>query len=174
MTINNVINTLPYNANSAVRWNKRNIAKINKLVVHQSLGTKTVVNTNAYCISKEDHTAPGVGLPHIPYHFFIEQDGKVYQCNNYDDWTWQVVGHNQVSLGICLGGFFNYETTICRDGVPTKAQLDSLRELLDHLMKMFKLGKKNVYMHCELQKKPSCPGNGAKEFMTKFRNEANQ
>jgi N-acetyl-anhydromuramyl-L-alanine amidase AmpD len=164
LKIINAINILPWNENSANRWGKRNLTKIKKIVVHQSLGTKTVFNTNSYCISKDNHIKKG-GLPHIAYHLFIEPDGKVFQCNSYDSLTWHVKGFNTSSIGICCGGWYSYGTTKCRDGNPPKEQLNSLDLLIDYLLSKFKLTINDVYLHGELQSKPSCAGNGITEFL---------
>lgn len=172
MKIVNVITTLPWNENSAVRWNKRATSKIKQIVVHQALGTKTVQNTNAYHISKECHVSPGIGLPHIAYHFFIDYpSGTVYQCNDYADITWHIVNKNTMSLGICMGGFFNYDGIKCRDGGPSQAQLDSLKELLVYLTSLLPSTKGHIIGHCEGQNKPSCPGIMAMEYLEKIKKD---
>lgn len=166
LTITNSVNTLPWNENSANRWGKRALSRIKKIVIHQALGTKTAIDTNAYCISKENHTKPGVGLPHIAYHFFIDMpNGEIHQCNAYDNLTWHVKGHNTISLGVCLGGFFDYGSTKGRDHKPTLQQLTSLDFLINYLMDKFSINIENVFAHGELQTKPSCPGATILEFL---------
>lgn len=162
MRILNVINILPWNANSSNRWPIRKITQIKQIVVHQALGTKTAVDTNAYHIGKENHVAKGVGSPHICYHYFIDYpNGEVYQCNALDNITSSVANANTKSVSVCLGGFFNWGQTIGRDGNPTQAQIDSLTELLNYLVDLLKLTKEDVKSHDFAQTppgKPSCPG----------------
>lgn len=172
VTINSVINKLPWNENSAHRWPIRNISAIKQLVIHQALGTKTAEDTNRYHISKECHIAPGVGLPHIAYHYFINYpNGDIYLCNAHDNVTQHVAKQNTKSLGVCMGGFFNYGDVKCRDGDPSIQQLQSLKALLDKLTTDFNLPKTAVFTHNALQGKPSCPGNKFEEFVKEYNGE---
>jgi hypothetical protein len=169
MIIHDIVHTLPWNPNGS-KWTERNVDRIKYLVVHQALGTKTVENTNAYHISPECHIALGVGLPHIAYHYFIDYpDGTIYKCNNRSDLLFHVKGYNLVSVGICLGGWFDYGDEIGRDGNPTKQQLDALTFLLDYLLSLLKLNRKAVCTHDSLQDKPACPGNMLTAFVDNYR-----
>ena len=163
-----VTETLPWNTNGQ-KWDTRSETKIKFIVVHQALGTKTVVGTNKYSITNSPNMALGRGSPRIPYHFFIEPDGKIYQCNKIIDLTCTVKNMNTVVLSICLGGFYSYQDMKTRDGNPPKIQLKSLESLLNYLVQLLKLTNKDVRTHDELQGKPSCPGTVAAEFVKQYK-----
>ena len=152
MYIRNVTNELPWNENGR-KWRTRSQSRIKNIVVHQSLGTRTVKSTNNYCITNSEDIAYGRSMPHIPYHYFIEPNSNVFKCNWRSHVTWHVKGLNYVSLGVCLGGFYNYADQTCRDGDPSQIQLDTLEELLDFLTRLVKLPKTAVYTHDFLQGK---------------------
>ena len=168
-SIDNQIATLPRNYTTDIKWAVRTPMKIKQIVVHQALGTKTALDTARYHTSKECHVAPRKGLPSISYTFFIEPSGKIIQCCDLTEVTWHVKNENTISLGICLGGFYNYGTTVCRDGDPPPVQIEALRWLLNYLIELLKLDKGSVYTHDERQGKPACPGNSAAEFIKQFR-----
>lgn len=170
MEIIDLTDSLPWNTNGS-RWPQRNPKKIKQIVVHQSLGTKTVYDTNAYCITNSPDMSMGRGMPKIPYHFFIHQDGHIFQCNKIAELTTHVKNMNTISVGVCLGGFFNYGTTVARDGDPSQEQMESLDWLLKYLIEFLKLNKRAVYTHDELQGKPSCPGNKAAAYIQNFKKE---
>ena len=68
--IKNIINNLPYNKDSKIKWNKRATSKINKIVVHQELADGTLESVNNYHITPaaDNHISKN-GAPHICYHF---------------------------------------------------------------------------------------------------------
>jgi hypothetical protein len=167
MTIIDVTQTLPWNENGQ-KWKARSLDKIKRLVVHQALGTKTAEATNKFCLTNSPNIALGRGMPRIAYHLFIERSGSVYLCNVLTDVTAHVKNMNTNSVGICLGGFYNYGDLKVRDGDPPAAQMTALQELLEHLVKELKLTKTSVFTHNELQGKPSCPGNVAADLVKKF------
>ena len=103
MNIIDVSDTLPWNTNGQ-RWKKRQVSQIKNIVIHQSLGTKTVADTNKFCITNSPNITLGRGMPRIAYTFFIEPDGKIYQCNKLEDITSHVKNKNTISIAICLGG----------------------------------------------------------------------
>jgi hypothetical protein len=168
MEIIDVSDTLPWNENGQ-RWKVRKLEQIKRIVVHQSLGTKTVKDTNHFCITNSPNIALGRGMPKIAYHWFIEPDGKIYRCNKETDVTSHVKNMNTSSLAIVLGGFYNYDKVKTRDGDPSAIQLKSLEWLISHLQSMLKLTNNDVYTHDELQGKPSCPGRAAAALIKKLR-----
>jgi N-acetyl-anhydromuramyl-L-alanine amidase AmpD len=168
--ITDIKDKLPWNINGQ-KWKYRKLNQIKNIVVHQALGTRTAIDTNKFCINNSPDMTLGRGMPKIAYHYFIEQDGKIYQCNRDDEVTSHVKNMNTKSIAICLGGFYNYGETKGRDGDPSKVQLASLAFMVKHLMDKFNLTVKDVYTHDELQGKPSCPGNAGAAFVKKLRNE---
>jgi N-acetyl-anhydromuramyl-L-alanine amidase AmpD len=168
LTITDVSDSLPWNTNGQ-RWNKRKESQIKRIVIHQSLGTKTVKDTNTYCIKNSPNMSLGRGMPKIPYHYFIEPNGKIYKCNKHSDLTSHVKNMNTTSLAICLGGFYNYiengKIIKGRDGDPPEIQIQSLEWLTNYLIKLLKLTTKDVYTHDELQGKTCCPGTAGAIFV---------
>ena len=81
---------------------------------------------------------------YVGYHFLIEKSGKLVRTRN--DWEEGVhaIGWNLKSIGVCLSGDFTKE-------LPTKAQIDSVRELVNK----YKLPLK---FHREVQAYRTCPG----------------
>jgi hypothetical protein len=171
MNIVDISETLPWNTNGD-KWRTRKESKIKRVVVHQALGTKTALDTNKFCITNSPDMAQGRGMPRIAYHYFIEPDGMIYKCNARTAITSHVANMNTECLGVCLGGFYDYENTKGRDGNPPEVQLKSLGELLVFLTSKLGLPKTAVYTHDELQGKPSCPGITAAAFVKTFRNQA--
>jgi len=168
MNIIDVSDTLPWNTNGQ-KWKVRKVTQIKRIVIHQALGTRTVKDTNKFCITNSPNMALGRGMPKIAYHYFIEPDGKIYKCNKETDVTAHVKNMNTSSLAICLGGFYNYGTIKARDGEPPKVQMAALEWLVSHLLTTLKLTSKDVYTHDELQGKPSCPGKAGAAFVKNLR-----
>ena len=80
----------------------------------------------------------------VGYHWLVEKSGKKVRCRN--DWEEgaHTMGWNLKSIGICLSGDFTKE-------LPTKAQIDSVRELIQRYNLPLKF-------HLEVQNYLTCPG----------------
>lgn len=63
-------------------------------------------------------------------------------------------GHNSNSIGICLIGKPNPETSKCKF---SQAQLLSARKLCLHLMEKYNIGVENILGHYELDDNKACP-----------------
>lgn len=159
-------------------WQKRDLDSITKLVVHQlaspaNPGTRDIDNNIKYFTSTHNHIS-SKGCPYIPYHVIIDDDGKVYWCNPFEDITWHCKGYNTKSVGIGLMGSFDGPHFKGKDTNPTKEQINSLIKVLNgFIMYMFNdLKKSDVYGHCELDpgRKDACPGNGAMHALKEWRN----
>ncbi len=161
-----------------LKWTKRNLDVIKKIVVHQLAspsyaGTKDIDNNIKYFVRPGNHIAEN-GCPYIPYHVIIDEDGVIYWTNPFEDISWHCKGHNTDSVGIALMGSFDGPGFKGKDGNPTKAQINSLVNVLNgFIMYMFNnIKKTDVYGHCELDpaRKPSCPGDGAMRVLKEWRN----
>jgi N-acetyl-anhydromuramyl-L-alanine amidase AmpD len=176
MEIKNIINDLPYNKNQRIRWNRRKLSDIKVVVVHQFLSTGTVEAVNNFHItpSPDNQLDSENGAPHIAYHFCIRSTGEIVQCNELTDITWHCKKYNKSGIGIALQGSFSSKEINfvgkSKNGTPIDVQLESLQQLLNYLVENFKNG---IYGHCELQVKPSCPGDVVLEFLKKFREDVN-
>lgn len=154
MEIKNLIEVLPWN--STRRWNTRILSKIKKIIVHQTLSEGSLEAVNNYHISPNHISARG--CPHICYHYAIRKNGEIAQVNEHKHVTWQCKGQNTASVGIVVLGNFNGTGYNLGTSEPSSAQLQSLNELLDYLIKVLKLPQSAVYGHYHFGK-PACPGH---------------
>ena len=163
--VKNVINELPRGKGS---WKKRAESDITQVVIHQALGAKaTTESMNRYhTASKARGIAYGRGWPKIAYHFVVERDGTVKQCNSLTDITYHTGrGANTGGIGICVCGHFEGEGHLKDDPVPayrfnepTKEQLLALGRLVVDLIVYLNLdirsGLKGHFSYGKL----ACPG----------------
>lgn len=185
MTIKNIIDELPKHPTK--KWGKRNLSIISEVIVHQAAARgATAFNVNTYHITpSSDKNHDGVieswernhlsdtGAPHICYHYVIEKDGTIEQCNNVTDITWHAKGHNIMAIGIMLAGYFKGRGHEKADE-PTKEQLDSLVWLLNKLHEDFpKISKNNYKGHCEVDpvNKIACPGYTTMKTLESWRHQ---
>lgn len=90
----------------------------------------------------------GWNPPH-GYHGFIDRTGRYWEGRDWDTLGAHVGGQNTGNLGLALEGG--------RAGEPfTDAQLDTLRGLLDHIMRRYKAPK--LKNHRDLDPGKTCPG----------------
>lgn len=71
---------------------------------------------------------------YVGYHYYIDKFGIVTQCRADTDEGAHTVGKNITSIGICLAG--NFDATL-----PTTAQVDALKKLVNELAKKWKITK---------------------------------
>jgi len=174
----NYIDKLPWHPTK--RWVKRDVKSIKKIIIHQTAskaypyGPKDVENINKYFITPGNHISE-TGCPHFCYHYAVDDDGKIYVCNDLTDITWHAKGFNTVSLGIAVIGSFDGPTFVGKDHNPTDKQITSLIEFLDGFILnpfgLYNLQKSDVYLHSNLDKinKQSCPGFKISEIVEKWR-----
>ena len=158
-----LVEKLPWNP-SRPRWpQKRELGKIDRVILHQSLGhadtsgNRDVFGINKYHISPGNHISAG-GCPHICYHFALDDDGSIYLCNELTDVVWHCAGQNSRSVGVMLVGGFagpGHE-----GGEPTAAQEQAFFALAEYLGETLHLPPSAFFGHCDFGK-PACPGNTA-------------
>ncbi len=98
------------------------------IAIHHSLTKQGLGGSNAESYAK--YHVETLGWPSIGYSYVIEPDGTIKFCNDIELRTYHVGDHNNYAVGICLTGDFRYEK-------PTKAQEDSLRNLVAALQKAY-------------------------------------
>ena len=153
MKIENLITQLPWHTTR--RWATRDLSKINKIVIHQELGEGSIEGVNNYHIGPNHISQKG--CPHFCYHYGIRKDGEIVQANELASITWHVGSHNTESIGIMVQGNFNGPEYDLGTSEPTEAQIKSLEELVDYLIKAFGFTNQNVFGHYHFGK-PACPG----------------
>ena len=166
MEIKDVREVWPWNPRRG-KWDKRDLARINKIVLHQELGEGSGLVVHTYHTSKDCHISPGIGTPRICYHFVIEKNGTIYWCNDLEDVVWHTKGQNLSGVGIMLVGDFDGKDH-SGESVPTIEQEQSFYELVDMLIDDLDLLHTEIYGHCDFGK-PACPGNIAYDWVKNFR-----
>lgn len=126
-------------------YNKRKLKDIQYVVVHHSavapsVGPERIAN---YHVDKLDW--PGAG-----YHFFVGEDGIIYQGNTLDTVSYHAVQANPTGVGICFLGSFMKK-------VPPQAQLRAGAHLVAWLMQELDIALDDVKGHKEVLA-TSCPG----------------
>ena len=158
---------LPWNPRKP-RWpRQRDIASIDKVILHQELGNGDAAAVNEYH-RRYDPRGPAYGRnwPRIAYHFVIEKDGAVEQVNDLTDVTWHCAGQNTHSIGIMLVG--NFAGPGHEGGEPTAEQEQAFFALAEYLMETLGLGSDKFFGHCAFGKL-ACPGDTAYGWIEKLR-----
>ncbi|MGC9343523.1 MAG: peptidoglycan recognition protein family protein [Bacteroidales bacterium] len=162
MNIQNKITQLPWHPRR--RWSKRDLAGIQRIIIHQELGEADIKAVNHYHINP-NHITPK-GCPHFCYHFGIEKNGDILQVNELSDITWHTPGQNEEGIGIMLTGNFAGPGHLIATSKPTPNQIRSLGWLCDYLVHSFILTKRDIFGHCHFGK-PACPGTQIQEWIEK-------
>ena len=150
---------LPWNPRKP-RWPlQRDIATIDKVILHQELGNGDARAVNEYH-RRSDPRGPAYGRdwPRIAYHYVVEADGTIELVNDLADVTWHCAGQNNRSIGIMLVGDFAGPGH--PGGEPTDEQERAFFALAEHLMETLGLGPEAFAGHCAFGK-AACPGNTA-------------
>ena len=166
-----LVEKLPWNPNRP-RWpQKRNLERIDRVILHQSLGhsdpsgNRDVFGINNYHITPGNHISAG-GCPHICYHHALDDDGSIYLCNELTDVVWHCKGQNARSIGIMLVG--DFAGSGHEGGEPTAAQEQAFFALAEHLMTMLNLSQTAFWGHAAFGK-AACPGYTASSWIKKLR-----
>ena len=144
--VRDVVSTLPVHATN--RYDSRAMSAINTLVIHHSAAAGDIPpqNVAAYHVRKD---WPGMG-----YHYYIMDDGTIYQCNKLEAVSYHVGYGNPYSVGICLAGRFMDGT------IPPDKQLAAAVQLVAYLSQSLKVPVQNIKGHKEMpETQTACPGS---------------
>lgn len=169
LSIKDVTSTLPWHTER--KWSKRALSSINKIIVHQSLTSRTksnFENINNYHITPgaQNHISPN-GAPHICYHYGVDAGGVIFQFNKLYTNVWHCRGQNSTSASILVLGDFSGPSYEGKDVMPTEPQLASLEKLLDFLTSdasSVHVDRDKIFGHSAYGKE-NCPGLAIDKFI---------
>ncbi len=132
----------------------RALSSITDLIIHHTASDPSVTPlqvANWHVVNEQ-----GPKFPCIGYHFFIAENGMVYQTARLEEITYHAGPANAASVGIVLAGRFDNEDGVWRPG-PPQAQLEALEHLVEQLMVELDLGVETIKAHYEVNA-TACPG----------------
>ena len=105
------------------------------------------------------------GWAGVGYHYLIRKDGMIEQGRRPDMIGAHALHYNKTSIGICLAGNFDI-------GIPTKAQLDSVKELTSWLCSKYNIDthKKGFILGHRDLNDTACPGDNLYRELDEIRN----
>jgi hypothetical protein len=112
-------------------------------------------------IQREHMTQNGWG--DVGYHFLIDPSGRIWQGRELRFQGAHAGGDSNIgNVGVCLlGNFMRPRRGQTRGQEPTRAQIESMRQLVAELMRMHRFGPDAIFCHHNF-KNTECPG----ELMT--------
>jgi N-acetyl-anhydromuramyl-L-alanine amidase AmpD len=137
------------------KWKKR--GKIDKIVIHCTASTQQDPNKVAQYHIAPNHIS-STGCPSLCYHDFIDNQGVIYHCNNYEDSTWHASLFNESSIGVVIA--FEGKDKI----IPPITQYDALVKHLVALCLYIKILPENILGHREVPGMFTIFGKGSKKF----------
>ncbi len=135
---------------------------IYRLTVHHSGNAEDATGDSKAQLRQFERAHKGKGWACIGYHFIIARDGTVFEGRPLKFQGAHATGQNNVgNVGICLMGNFDQRP------VP-KAQLDSLRSVLDRLRAQYGIDRSEVEGHSHY-KTTDCPGKYLRQFVERYK-----
>jgi len=101
------------------------------------------------------------GWADIGYHFVVDTQGRIWEARLLRYQGAHVRNHNEGNIGIVLLGDFDQQTV-------NSSQKRSLKALIDHLCKTYRIPKTRVYTHGELNT-TACPGKNLQAYVNELR-----
>ncbi|BFZ08142.1 hypothetical protein BsWGS_11181 [Bradybaena similaris] len=146
---------------SRAEWGARRPTKETNLntpvqyaIIHHSTGNNCYDRNSCQALVRgyQKHHMESNGWDDIGYSFVIGGDGSVFEGRGWDKVGSHTQGYNGDGLGFCLTGEF---TSV----LPTQAQLNALRDLLDCGVSRGKLRSTYTLRGHKDMKATQCPGN---------------
>jgi N-acetyl-anhydromuramyl-L-alanine amidase AmpD len=126
-------------------YNTRPRSDIRNVIIHHSAGPVTVGPEAIARYHVTKHNWPGAG-----YHFFVADDGILYQANALETISYHAVQANPTSVGVCFLGSF-------METIPPAAQLRAGGHLVAWLLQELDLSIDDIKGHKEVVA-TACPG----------------
>ena len=138
----------------------RRLDKLSKIILHCAATVEGV----DYTVEDIDRWHKKESFAMIGYNYVIYRDGSVHEARPVQYVPAHTSGHNTESLGICyIGGVDKNKKA---KDTRTKAQKESMYQLVEFLMNEYNLDLSDVHCHNEYANK-ACPSFK----IDKFRNE---
>lgn len=128
-------------------YDKRNLSKIDSIVVHCTDANWTVERLAQYDIAP-NHIS-NTGCPAITYHDVIMSDGTLNHTLDYKEISWHAGGYNTGSIAVAL--MYKVTDEAGRDMAPTFELVDSLTQYLTQRCFEFGLTPDVIQGHRELK-----------------------
>lgn len=118
------------------------------IILHHTGGTdkNPLADTSHHTAVMVDAYHRSLGWRKIGYHWFIEKNGTLVAGRTESDTGAHTIGYNDKSIGICLAG--NFDAT-----EPTQAQKDTLKRLLEDVMKRYNVPSTKIVPHRKFSSK---------------------
>jgi hypothetical protein len=97
----------------------------------------------------------------IGYHYLVGKDGRVYEGRPVQYQGAHVSGSNENNLGISVMGDFHRH-------LPNDRQIAALRAFLDDTLVRYKVGKRRLYGHRDLNRS-ICPGDALYSWLKTYK-----
>jgi N-acetyl-anhydromuramyl-L-alanine amidase AmpD len=128
------------------RYQRRELSKINVIVLHHSAVPASVGAARIATYQVEKQGWPGVG-----FHYFVYADGRIEQTQPLEVIAYHAGDVNPISVGVCLAGNFT-------DQPPGDAQLLATSQLTAWLLQELNLPMEAVHPHKDYVV-TACPGD---------------
>jgi hypothetical protein len=131
-----------------LKYDTRSLDKITHIALHHSAAPANVTAERIaqYHVGKD---WPGMG-----YHFYVQPDGIIYQCNRLETISYNVYKQNHYLVGISIAGNF------VNGAIPTPKQMEQVGRLVAWLMQKLNVPLQNVMGHKEFpENATTCPGS---------------
>jgi hypothetical protein len=115
-----VVYQLPRNATQ--RYETRQMGALQYVVIHHSAVPATVTAQEIAKFHVKHMSWPGIG-----YHFYIDDQGRIFKTHELTTVCYHVGAHDPVSVGVCVGGNFARE-------IPNPSQMRSAAHLVAWLL----------------------------------------
>lgn len=127
--------------------------RYNRITVHHS-GTEIIRVTSEQAVIRCLDGVLGGHLRRrfgdVGYHFMVDYAGRVWEGRSLSFWGAHVSGNNDHNVGIVLLGNFEHQR-------PSRAQLNSMRQLVGLIQQQYRIRQQDVYGHIDLGQ-TLCPG----------------
>ncbi len=112
------------------------------LIIHHGGGSdaQPLADTSHHTAKMMEEWHLAKGWDGLGYQYVIHKNGDAWKGRPEHRNGAHTVTHNTKSIGICLAG--NFDATL-----PTKAQIDSLTQLLKDMMKKYNIPKERIVPH---------------------------